>query len=330
MMATLSIPSYLLFSSVLGGSLHSSEKTHVKISATATPAAATISSWREKGNWRREGERERGREEREDMEFDEHDDQDEEMEIPVHHHQAAPAPVGYDSLGNPGRPSGSGAVGEGGASAAPRKSASASVRYRECLKNHAVGIGGSAVDGCGEFMAAGEEGTLDALKCAACNCHRNFHRKETDAGDGGGGLVSYHHPHHHPGQQHPQFSPYYRAAPSPAGYLHLTPPQQQHRPLALPAASGGGHSREELEDMSNPSSSGGGGGGGGSGLKKRFRTKFTPEQKEKMLGFAERLGWRIQKHDETAVEQFCAETGVKRHVLKVWMHNNKHTLGKKP
>jgi len=89
-------------------------------------------------------------------------------------------------------------------------------------------------------------------------------------------------------------------------------------------------SREE-EDMSNPSSSGGGfGGGSGSGTKKRFRTKFTQEQKDKMLAFAEKLGWRIQKHDEAAVEQFCAETCVKRHVLKVWMHNNKHTLGKKP
>lgn len=81
--------------------------------------------------------------------------------------------------------------------------------------------------------------------------------------------------------------------------------------------------------MSNPSSSGGGG-GGGSGSKKRFRTKFTQEQKDRMLSFAERLGWRIQKQDEAQVQQFCAETNVKRHVLKVWMHNNKHTLGKKP
>ncbi|KAL1833570.1 hypothetical protein ACET3Z_003221 [Daucus carota] len=40
-------------------------------------------------------------------------------------------------------------------------------RYRECLKNHAVGLGGHAVDGCCEFMPAGDDGTLDALKCAA-------------------------------------------------------------------------------------------------------------------------------------------------------------------
>lgn len=248
------------------------------------------------------------------MEFDEHEDQEEDMNMPV--------PPGYDSLSNSGRPKMGPTSGEG-ASAVSRKSGT-TIRYRECMKNHAVNIGGHAVDGCCEFLAAGEEGTLDALKCAACNCHRNFHRKEIDGG-GSEGMYPHHQHHHH------QFPPYYRAPP-PAGYLHLAP-QAQHRPLALPAASGGGvggYSRED-EDVSNPSSSGGGGGGSGSGgMKKRFRTRFTQDQKEKMLGFAERLGWKIQKHDEAAVEQFCAETGVKRQVLKVWMHNNKHTLGKKP
>ncbi|GLT43582.1 hypothetical protein SLA2020_175210 [Shorea laevis] len=52
------------------------------------------------------------------------------------------------------------------------------VRYFECQKNHAANIGGHAVDGCREFMASGEEGTGSALMCAACGCHRNFHRKE--------------------------------------------------------------------------------------------------------------------------------------------------------
>jgi ZF-HD class homeobox domain-containing protein len=79
-----------------------------------------------------------------------------------------------------------------------------------------------------------------------------------------------------------------------------------------------------------PSSGGGYFSGSGSAGRKRFRTKFSQEQKDRMLAFAERVGWRIQKHDEAAVQQFCDEVGVKRHVLKVWMHNNKHTLGKKP
>lgn len=54
------------------------------------------------------------------------------------------------------------------------------VRYAECQKNHAANIGGYAVDGCREFMASGEEGTNAALTCAACGCHRNFHRREVE------------------------------------------------------------------------------------------------------------------------------------------------------
>ncbi|CAD5187253.1 mini zinc finger protein 1 [Musa acuminata AAA Group] len=54
------------------------------------------------------------------------------------------------------------------------------VRYKECRKNHAASVGGYAVDGCREFMASGEEGTSDALRCAACDCHRSFHRREVE------------------------------------------------------------------------------------------------------------------------------------------------------
>ncbi|KAK8497254.1 hypothetical protein V6N12_047025 [Hibiscus sabdariffa] len=54
------------------------------------------------------------------------------------------------------------------------------VRYGECQKNHAASIGGHAVDGCREFMASVMEGTTRALTCAACGCHRNFHRKEVE------------------------------------------------------------------------------------------------------------------------------------------------------
>ncbi|XP_072984131.1 zinc-finger homeodomain protein 1-like [Typha latifolia] len=280
------------------------------------------------------------------MDFDDRDEpEDEEMEeMAVASSYETPAIV----MGNSGRggavPSGGkvgGAEGRLVAVGSGNRKVSGG-RYRECLKNHAVGIGGHAVDGCGEFIAAGEEGTLDALRCAACGCHRNFHRKEAEGGAIIEAAPSYP-PHHH---HHHQFSPYYR---TPAGYLHHHHHQmaalaagqlQRPGPLALPSTSagGGGHSRDEGDDVSNPGMvvmGGGGfamgvpGSGSGSG-KKRFRTKFTQEQKDKMLAFAERVGWRIQKHDEAAVQQFCEENCVKRHVLKVWMHNNKHTLGKKP
>ncbi|KAL6642182.1 hypothetical protein ACP70R_020363 [Stipagrostis hirtigluma subsp. patula] len=54
------------------------------------------------------------------------------------------------------------------------------VHYRECQRNHAASIGGYAVDGCREFMASGAEGTAAALMCAACGCHRSFHRREVE------------------------------------------------------------------------------------------------------------------------------------------------------
>ncbi|RXH74054.1 hypothetical protein DVH24_021234 [Malus domestica] len=46
------------------------------------------------------------------------------------------------------------------------------VSYKECLKNHASAMGGTATDGYCEFMPSGEEGTIEALNCCACNCHR--------------------------------------------------------------------------------------------------------------------------------------------------------------
>ncbi|URD75071.1 ZF-HD homeobox protein [Musa troglodytarum] len=235
------------------------------------------------------------------MEFDDHDEGDEEIGLPVGSRGESVAATAGVALEGSGHRK---AHGGGG------------VRYRECLKNHAVGIGGHAVDGCREFMAAGEEGTLDALRCAACGCHRNFHRKDSGGSGAGGGAAGGGGALEVTGY-HPQFSPYYRTL---TGYLHHPP----YQPATF--------AQEDHEDVSNPTMGGGGGGtrASGSGVRKRFRTKFTQEQKEKLLAFAERLGWRIQKHDEAAVQQFCEETCIKRHVLKVWMHNNKHTLGKKP
>lgn len=228
-------------------------------------------------------------------------------------------PASYDNLGNTCHPKMSTTPDAQLASAPGKKP-----RYRECLKNHAVGIGAHAVDGCGDFLPAGADGTLDGLKCAACGCHRNFHRKESSE-LALGSAHQHHHHHHHHGQlllthhPHQQFSPtFYR---TPSGYLHVG---SQQRPLALPSTSGGGGS--EQEDMSNPNNMG----MVGSSLKKRHRTKFSQEQKDRMFGLAERLGWRIQKQDEAVVQHFCDENGIRRHVLKVWMHNNKHTLGKKP
>ena len=53
------------------------------------------------------------------------------------------------------------------------------VVYKECRHNLAASVGRTCFDGCLEFAKAGEEGTEEAMRCAACGCHRNFHRRET-------------------------------------------------------------------------------------------------------------------------------------------------------
>ncbi|CAK9176373.1 unnamed protein product [Ilex paraguariensis] len=235
---------------------------------------------------------------------------------------------------NPERFSGAGVISTGATSAPisgrseSKTPSRAPSKYRECLKNHAASTGGKVTDGCGEFMPGGVEGTLEALKCDACNCHRNFHRKviNNDAV-----LV-------HPLQLTPPLPP-------PSVNHHRTislGTQSNHwtsivQPVKMAFGFGGGSvatdSSSEQEFNFNPfqpnsvapppppSSV---------TAKKRFRTKFTREQKDKMLEFAEKVGWRIPKEDDPAVQRFCAEFGLKRQVLKVWMHNNKNSVKKQP
>ncbi|EOY25774.1 hypothetical protein QUC31_011772 [Theobroma cacao] len=211
------------------------------------------------------------------------------------------------------------------------------VRYRECLKNHAAAMGGNATDGCGEFMPSGEEGSIEALTCSACNCHRNFHRKEIEGEPSPSSCDCY-----------PSHSPHLSRAGRKLFLGHhksILPPEALG--LGYPTATGTLiHSRAAPTPTphqmimsynmgSLPSESDDQADGGGvvtrphQLVKKRFRTKFTQEQKEKMLNFADKVGWKIQKQEEAVVQQFCQEIGVKRRVLKVWMHNNKHNLAKK-
>ncbi|KAJ4715095.1 Zinc-finger homeodomain protein [Melia azedarach] len=180
------------------------------------------------------------------------------------------------------------------------------VRYKECLKNHAAAIGGNAIDGCGEFMPSGEDGTIEALKCSACNCHRNFHRKEMECDSSSHFQCRlFFNRHHH----------------------QIQNPPDHHQHQVVSGRSGSVRSESDEKD------DGGGAAAvvkaGEKSVRKRFRTKFTQEQKEKMMKFAEKAGWRIQKLEESVVQQFCQEIGIKRRVLKVWMHNNKHNLAKK-
>ncbi|KAB1212171.1 Zinc-finger homeodomain protein 4 [Morella rubra] len=162
--------------------------------------------------------------------------------------------------------------------------------YRECLRNHAASLGSYATDGCGEFTL--DDTSPGSLLCAACGCHRNFHRK-----------VTYIPSHHVRG-----------VTCSSRG--HGRDPEAS---ADLMDYSGGGVGRQVV--MLEPGES-----VDRSCSKKRFRTKFTPDQKEKMLAFAEKLGWKLQRKDlEDEIERFCRGLGLSRQVFKVWMHNHKNS-----
>ncbi|XP_073018564.1 zinc-finger homeodomain protein 6-like [Primulina eburnea] len=217
--------------------------------------------------------------------------------------------------------------------AAANCSSTPSIMYRECLKNHAAAIGGHIVDGCGEFMASGEEGTPEAMRCAACDCHRSFHRKEVKG---------------EPPQQPYIYYPYNPNS----GNSNIHRPNPLLHNLNTPR----GHQQNHNKNSTQPTMVNFGGNTGGaaaesssedlnmfhpgsgahasmqpsiSGSKKRSRTKFSQEQKDRMHEFAEKLEWRIQKQDDRELQQFCSEVGVKRQVFKVWMHNNKQAMKKK-
>ncbi|KAG4110891.1 hypothetical protein ERO13_D13G074800v2 [Gossypium hirsutum] len=208
------------------------------------------------------------------------------------------------------------------------------VSYKECLKNHVASLGGHALDGCGEFMPSPTSTPTDpvSLKCAACGCHRNFHRR--DSYDAPPAFI--HRlpppPTHHSSSPSPTHTPGLSPSPSPSP-TH-TPPSPvpysyyssaPHMLLALSTGYSGPldeyhhHPRVGVIEKNNNNPSG----------RKRSRTKFSKEQKQKMHDFAVRVGWRMPKGEEKLVKEFCDEVGVDRGVLKVWMHNNKNNFGKK-
>ncbi|XP_010515469.1 PREDICTED: zinc-finger homeodomain protein 7-like [Camelina sativa] len=194
----------------------------------------------------------------------------------------------------------------------PRTRVDQPAKYCECQKNHAASTGGHVVDGCCEFLAGGEEGTFGALKCAACNCHRSFHKKEVY------------------GHKQDQMMI------TPAFYNSNSSYKAMQPRVMHPMGEIGRRTSSSSEDMKKILSHRNQNVDGRCLMmmmttttrkkKKRVRTKINEEQKEKMKEFAERLGWRMQKKDEEEIDKFCKVVNLRRQVFKVWMHNNKQAM----
>ncbi|XP_047336987.1 zinc-finger homeodomain protein 8-like [Impatiens glandulifera] len=187
------------------------------------------------------------------------------------------------------------------------------VSYKECLKNHAATTGGHALDGCGEFMPS----STSSLNCAACGCHRNFHRRREPDDPLQPSPTSVQHvieyqPHH---RHHPPPPPLggggHSSSPDSTSPPPISSSYYPSAPHMLLALSTGAALAVRAPEMSIRG-------------RKRFRTKFRQDQKEKMQEFAEKVGWKMQKRDEEMISEFCRNVGVERNVLKVWMHNNKN------
>ncbi|XP_062209409.1 zinc-finger homeodomain protein 11-like [Phragmites australis] len=158
--------------------------------------------------------------------------------------------------------------------------------YRECMRNHAAKLGTYASDGCCEYTP--NDGHPAAMLCAACGCHRNFHRKAfLDA-----------------------------AAVAPAAMLPSpgSPPGYGMH-MAVAAGMGGGEG----------GALGGHGSGGRRRTRTKFteEQRARMAQFAERLGWRmpKREPGRAPGDDDVA--RFCREIGVTRQVFKVWMHNHK-------
>ncbi|GKV09087.1 hypothetical protein SLEP1_g20634 [Rubroshorea leprosula] len=193
---------------------------------------------------------------------------------------------------------------------------SAAVKYKECMKNHAASIGGHANDGCREFMPLGQHKGRESLACAACGCHRNFHRREVS------GLL-----HYCPSpKQMLMYNVGTAATRQDKNAMNTVPLSSVSHHLVLHRQGDSrDHNQLNCEDRRSETPEREEMNVEGGTRVKRFRTKFTQEQKDRMLEFAERIGWRMHKNNRVALDQFCSEVGIKRNVLKVWMHNNKNS-----
>ncbi|KAF7809124.1 zinc-finger homeodomain protein 11-like [Senna tora] len=185
-----------------------------------------------------------------------------------------------------------------------------------------------------------------SLKCAACGCHRNFHRRDPhELIHSNPNFLSCFYPpppplplphrelspsstSQSPSPSPSSTSPSPLSSPSPPPVSHF-PPSYHHHAASAPhmlLALGNAYSGPSDDHHHHPNQHRGFINSSAMKMerenhhpngKKRFRTKFSQEQKEKMYSFSEKLGWRMQKGDDRTIQDFCNDVGVSRGVFKM-------------
>jgi ZF-HD class homeobox domain-containing protein len=234
------------------------------------------------------------------------------------------------------------------------------VTYKECGRNHALARGGQVVDGCGEWMPLGDHNPADtsSYNCAACGCHRNFHRKvmterspppppmaatvphglpqrreetledrlpgvDTDTVSDGTEYDSDATEYDSVGTEYDDERSVSRPLQPPPAY-HLASVAQQP-PAYISSAR---HSRPPgaLQIQRLPAQLSLVTAPPPHGVmseRKQSRTTFTANQELQMHELAEHLGWRLQKRDKDIIEARCHDIGISKKVFRNWMHNKK-------
>ncbi|CAA0841520.1 homeobox protein 26 [Striga hermonthica] len=165
--------------------------------------------------------------------------------------------------------------------------------HRECLHNHGAPLRRYILDGCLMFEPKGPNGSPEFLQCAACGCHRNFHRRVEVT------------------------LPRFDRAPPPeitdlqprAQAPQQNPPQQAPQPeiANLPPNGPQIHRmvNQQVEEEEEPAVQ---------------RRRMTSEQKVRLREIVESKNWKMFKeYSPEEVAQVCAEVGIPRLCLKNWI-----------
>lgn len=185
------------------------------------------------------------------------------------------------------------------------------VIYKECKHNHAASLGRRSFDGCREFLESDDvdkNGTKDAMFCAACGCHRNFHKKFLVYNPI---IASTATP-----ETHPQPNPPVTGPPVPTPVVQLVNhgmTTTNNNTVQMPTIE----NNDDVEEVQLVVSPPGG---------RKKRTMFTAEQRSQMIRFAERLGWRPQRSDKEEIQHFCMDMGISRRMFLVWLSNNRRRV----
>ncbi|KAJ0252524.1 Zinc-finger homeodomain protein 13 [Hirschfeldia incana] len=231
-------------------------------------------------------------------------------------------------------------------------------RYGECRKNQApIAAGTTAYDGCGEFVSS--DPGQDSLDCAACGCHRSFHHREESLSGGTNTILEV--LKISPSQFRQIFcSPYGDGETDEEGKKRIATDRspeeeagrakrvktrfttEQTEKMRSYAEKVGwkvsSESRERVKEfcdgigvtrrklrvwMNNHHEDKGRVDEEEEGRVKRFKTKFTAEQTERMRSYAEKLRWKVRAEDREETEVFCSEIGVNLNKFVIWMNNHK-------